>query len=365
MKVLHILNELRFSGAELMLHTTAGYLRNPADQTILITGDTLGEFAPILAARGFTLEHLPFRRSITFLLAVYRLLRSGDFDLIHAHTERASFWYGLLAHLAGKPNLRTLHSEFSFQGPLRWRRLLQRRLLAWLGTIFVACSPRVARNEAARFGIRPRIILNWFDPGRVNFADTATRQAARQKLGIDASVFMVLCVGNSSVAKNYPAVIEALRLCPATLAIAGYFCGDCDTALQPGPEDPIAGKVFFPGAVSNIDLWYAAADTYVSASIYEGAALAPLEAGAAGIFCITTNVGLAEALPALPNMIVVSPDAASIAAALQLARDLPLAERQKQGAVLSAYMLEHFSPARGIREYAAIYRELIQRSRSG
>ncbi|MBP7064861.1 glycosyltransferase family 4 protein [Ferrovibrio sp.] len=361
MKILHILNELKFSGAELMLHAAANDLRQQADHTILITGDQPGEFAPALAARGFALEHIPFRRNFAFLLAVYRLLRRADVDLIHVHTEQASFWYGLLAHIAGKPNLRTLHSEFGFNGLLRWRRLLQRRLLAWLGTVFVACSPRVARNEQIRFGTQPRVVQNWFDPSRIHLADAATRQEARQKLGIDAAVFMALCVGNNSAVKNFPAVIEALRLCPAAADIACTFCGDYDPAQQPTADDPIRARVHFPGAVSNIGDWLAAADAYICASHYEGGPLALLEAGAAGIFCISTRVGLVETLPALPNLIIVQPDAASIAAALQQAQRLPLTTRQEQGAVLSAFMLEHFSPKRGARDYAAIYRELAQK----
>lgn len=363
MRVLHILNELKFSGAELMLHAAANDLLRQADHTILITGEHPGEFAPTLAASGFALEQIAFRRNLSFLLAVYRLLRRADVDLIHVHTERASFWYGLLAHIAGKPNLRTLHSEFRFNGLLRWRRLLQRRLLAWLGTVFVACSPRVARNEQIRFGTQPRVVQNWFDPSRTQLADAAARQAARQKLGIDAAVFMALCVGNNSAVKNFAAVIEALRLCPAEADIAGYFCGDFDPSQQPAPDDPIAARVHFPGAVNNIGDWFAAADAYICASHYEGGPLALLEAGAAGIFCISTQVGLVESLPALPNLVVVQPTAASIAAALQQAQQLSLAERQKQGAALSAYMLQHFSPSRGARQYSEIYQELALKTK--
>ena len=47
MRVLHILNELRPSGAETMLRAAAGYWHAQGTQgELLITGDSLGECAP-------------------------------------------------------------------------------------------------------------------------------------------------------------------------------------------------------------------------------------------------------------------------------------------------------------------------------
>jgi glycosyltransferase involved in cell wall biosynthesis len=190
MKILHILNELRFSGAEVMLTSAAELFFADGDShTVLSMGATLGEYAPAMASAGYQLAHIPFAKTPTFFVRLFRFMRDGRYDVVHIHAERASFYTGLIALTSAPRVVRTVHSTFGFEGFLKLLRRWQRVILERLGVIFIACSPLVARNENARFKINPVVVNNWFDPRRTCFATEKRRSEARRSLGLLANGF--------------------------------------------------------------------------------------------------------------------------------------------------------------------------------
>ena len=180
MRVLHLLNELRPSGAEVMLCSAAecfGHSINSAD--VLATGDAVGSYAQRFSAAGYTVHHLPFRRNPAFFLRLWRFLRRGDYDVVHLHSERANFWLGLTVVASGANKvLRTVHNNFEFEGRLATIRGWQRRTLARLGVTHVAISPGVQENEKRRFGLRTTMIPNWYDSRRFRQPTAEERKQA-------------------------------------------------------------------------------------------------------------------------------------------------------------------------------------------
>src|SRR5262249_51085745 len=125
-RVLHILNELRYSGAEIMLASAAPwFLNEEMEATILSTGDKIGAFAGELRGCGYGIEHIPFEKRFSFLVKIRRLIQRGRFDIVHIHCERAYPIYAAAAwHVA--PAVRTVHHLFDFRGLLRFRKILER-----------------------------------------------------------------------------------------------------------------------------------------------------------------------------------------------------------------------------------------------
>src|SRR5688572_24224462 len=102
MKVLHILNGLKHSGAEVMLQQAfERFGQNGIESHILSTGRDVGEYAPVLAETGYRIHHLPFRKHPAFFFAVGKLLSRERFRTVHLHTETAFIWYILLLNLVG------------------------------------------------------------------------------------------------------------------------------------------------------------------------------------------------------------------------------------------------------------------------
>ena len=99
----------------------------------LATDSSIGLYAEQMAAAGFTIHHLPIESPLTHLVCLYRLFRRERFDVIHVHTERAFFWYALVARLASVRHIvRTVHSVFDFHGPLWAERWVQRHVASGL-----------------------------------------------------------------------------------------------------------------------------------------------------------------------------------------------------------------------------------------
>ena len=359
-RVLHILNELRPSGAETMLRAAAGYWRGQGiESAILITGETRGDYAEALANAGYRLHHLPFRRSVGYLARVYRFFKSHDCEGIHIHCERANFWFALLAYCAGRRRIvRSVHSLFRFSGLLRARRFAQRFVLrALFGVRTIAVSPAVQRLERDVFANPALSIPNWFDADRFRPPTEPEREAARRRWGIPAGAIAITTVGNCAPVKNHAAVIGALASLP-----------DCFLYLHAGCEDEgrserllaaglgVADRVRLLGAVDDVEAVLQAADLFVMPSLYEGLGLAAVEALAAGLPAVLADVeGLRDLRAIAPECEWIRPGSDEIAAAVLRVAKRSRAERAGLGALLSARVHCEFSVRQGARQYAALY----------
>lgn len=296
-KVLHVLSELRPSGAEVMLKLSAGHWTNHGIQAELVStasGPSTGPYSCSLKGAGYNIHHLPMRRNLSYLMSFYSFIRKERFDVVHQHLEAMSFWLCLAALLAGAKVLRTVHSEFRFEGKLRRRRSAQRRFLSYCGVKFVAISESVLLNERSRFGISPRLVGNWIDVCGFAPINPEERNAARKRLGISEDEVALITVGNCSSVKNHEILLLALsriRLIHRVRYIhVGAECDEC-------PERELAEKVGI-SAITDFRGWtetprsdLSAADLYVMPSLAEGFGMSALEAISAGLPAMLARTG--------------------------------------------------------------------------
>jgi len=360
LRVLHLLGELRPSGAETMLAAAGpAFAARGIRSDILGTGAVPGPFADRLADAGYGVRHLAFARSPEFFLRLARSLRG--YDVLHLHTERASFWIALTAWLAGiRLTVRTIHSAFAFEGGLRRRRLLQRRLLAHLGVHFVAVSRSVQEVERRHFGLRVGLIPNWFDEARFQPAGEGARSEARRALGIPDAATVVVSVGNCSQVKNHGELLRALAILPAASRPLYLHVG----AEEPGAPERrlaaelgVAGQVRFLGTLPNVDLALRAADGFVMPSLVEGLGISALEALACGLPSILADVaGLRDLATGFPGVRRAAPQATALAAALaDFLDEAPDARRRATAAWPELAKLHHGLES-GVDAYVRLYR---------
>ncbi len=365
LRVLHVLNELRPSGAETMLESAARHWRDLgfAGEAVS-TGTRPGPYAQALGNAGFLVHHVPVGRSVGDLLRFARFLRGRRVDVVHQHCEGRGYWLSLAARWTGHPVLRTVHSNFQFDGNLRWRRRIQRAHLRRLGVRFVAVSPGVARNEAERFANPTTLVWNWLDPSRFAPPSANEREAARSALGVAPATFVLASVGNCSDVKNHAAILQALARLRGTREVLYVHAGIEDPHR---PERALARALgvernaVFLGWVPDARRVLAAADIYVMPSKLEGLSIAALEALALGLPALLADVpGLSDLREIFSTIRYFAPDAASLAAALQAA----LQETEILAPALAQEQARRcrvrFDPLRGAGEYAAIYRELAR-----
>lgn len=359
MKVLHVLNELRPSGAEIMLRIAAPLFReNGVECEILATGESIGPYASVLEAEGYRVHHIPFARTPAFFMAVARFAKRSCFDLVHLHAERGFIGYVLALRMVGLNRLvRTVHNNFNFDGWLRIRRGFERRLAERLGVCFIAIAPGVEKTERRLYGISPLLIPNWFDSVRFHPATSEARAAARVSFGIQSHEYAIVSVGNCSVVKNHAALIEALASCAEFpwryLHVGLEEPGAPERALA--EKLGVADRIRFMGAIEDVLPVLHASDLYVMPSTFEGLGIATLEAFAVGLPALLTEVpGSVDFRQYLTDICYCEPNAGGIAAAL---RPLLQKGRGPDGGcdARSAVIHQAFGAKRGVHAYSVLY----------
>ncbi len=182
------------------------------------------------------------------------------------------------------------------------------------------------KNSMVALGTPPekiRVIPNGIDTGRFRPIE---RRAAREKLGLPAEGPCVVAVGNLLSIKGQELLIAALaKLTPQHPALKLYLVGDGPqrAALEELAKSVGLGeRVVLAGARPHdeLPLWFNAADLSCLASRREGLPNVVLESLACGTPVVATRVGGTPQVLSSPDLgILVEPDAASIAAAMEAA----------------------------------------------
>jgi glycosyltransferase involved in cell wall biosynthesis len=256
-------------------------------------------------------------------------------DVVHLHGVRAGL-VGRLARLWLGGRQRTPSLVYTVHGAhyLHYRPPFDRiyavveRALSPLAevTVFV-CRDDLAQSIDARS--LPRhdgvIIVNGFRPqDALRAAPAASKDALRRDLGLprDRSVF--LAVGRLHRQKDYPTLLEALARLKTTGAPGPLLliAGD-------GPERPrleelatslglLSDDVRFLGPQQDVPTLMAIADGLVMSSLWEGLPYVLLEAMAAGLPIVATDVGGNREVVRdnVNGLLVPKEDPAALAAAL-------------------------------------------------
>ncbi|HVS17733.1 MAG TPA: glycosyltransferase [Planctomycetota bacterium] len=269
--------------------------------------------------------------------------------------------------------LAAVHHEDGFHADearrLKRRRNWLRRLALGAATQLVVISrnlERIALEDWRQPRERVLYVPNGIDVA--SFARERAPTGLREELGIPTTALAVGSVGHLRPEKNLARLFEA-----AAIAVRG----GCDlhlVVLGDGPERaaleeraraaPLAGRVHFLGFRSDPRPAYRALDAFALSSDTEQMPMALLEAMAAGLPCVSTEVGDVRAmLPEAQGEFLVAPDAhaaAGLAAALaRLGTDSGL--RERLGRANAARAAERFERGAMVATYAELYGRLAAR----
>jgi len=361
MKVLHILNELNPSGAEVMLYSAGPLLKDYSiTGEILSTGPQTGRYAEHLASVGYIIHHIPFAKSPLFFLALFRLLKTNTYDVIHLHTERANFWLGIIALMTTKRCIRTVHNNFPFTGFLGWKRKWQRRLLNRLGLTHIAIAQSVHDTEYKHYGLQNQIIPNWYNSLRFTKTSAAKHAAVRQQLNIPENSFVLVSVGNCSPVKNHSALIEAIARLDQHNIVYLHVGIEKDNSEQELAEKlGIKNLIQFKGMQEDILPYLQAADLFVMPSTYEGFSIAALEAIATGLPALLTQVnGLSDLASFFDGLHYCQPTVESLSEALEIITKISVPDLKAKALKNSEKAEQLFGIKRGFTCYVDSYRNL-------
>jgi UDP-glucose:(heptosyl)LPS alpha-1,3-glucosyltransferase len=152
-------------------------------------------------------------------------------------------------------------------------------------------------------------------------ASLPAREAARSNLGVPAGAFVALYAGDAR--KGADAAIRALTDARGVhLLVASHSRGDeyLGRARQLGLGD----RVYWPPAIPDVRLAFAAADVLIHPTIYDTFALVAAEAMAWGVpVVVSREAGIADLIEHERNGWLLAPDGTGAAAALTRLREDP------------------------------------------
>jgi len=294
MKVLHILFELQFSGAELMLQTASErFEASGLETTILATGPVEGIYADYFRKLGWNVVHIPFQKDIKFFRKLYSFIKKTGFNVVHIHTEGAFIYKAVIAYLAGtKKIVSTVHNNFLFNGYLKHRRQLHHIIaLKLLGVKFISISESVKHTEKSIYYTNTTLIHNWIDLKSFNKPNTNTFDTIEAHV-VTVPIHMI-SVGKCLYEKQHQRILELIKELVNRGINCHYThigCGDLETQEKQWANDNnLTDVVTFIPHTNKVAQYLQQCNYYIMPSLFEGVGNACLEAMAAGLLCVVSD----------------------------------------------------------------------------
>lgn len=355
-KILFIIVQMGMGGAERLVHSLIGHLNR--QQFIPHLAWFLGDDVhPEFMKLEIPMFRLGKRRKIDFstMRQLAKIMKENSIDVVNTQHFMPMIYALYGCKIAKKAGLIcTFHSEWEIEEiPTKWR-LIGSRVIKKIDSAVVVNS-RIAEVLANKLGFDARRVLtirNGVDLGRFGRRDP--QNGLRKSLGIENNEAVIGAVGNLKEVKNHLLLLKAFELLVkenpgVKLILVGQgFEGDHDNT-EPQIREFIktrglGHKILLLGYREDIPSVLQIMDIFCLTSKMEGLPISLIEAMAAGVAVIGTNVqGIREVISKNHDGILVeSSDVTGLKDALMtLIRDRHLrtrigeAGREKAAAIYS------------------------------
>lgn len=353
---------LKTGGLEMMVLDLVRLCPEFSVRPMVAVVEEAGDLAGEVTAMGVPFVLLGKRRGIDpgLVRRLASLVREYNIDLLHAHNQGAMFYCGLAGLLTRIPAIYTRHGA-SFGRSRRHQRLS--RLASAMARRVVcvgqdALEVTLKRDRVPR--AKARLIYNGADLDRFG-RDTRLGAEVRAELGIGLESPVVMSVGRLSPEKDQVGMVRAMAQVPDTwLVLVGE--GEERGAIEAEAEAlGISNRVILTGVRRDVARLLCAADVFALSSLSEGVSIAALEAMAAGLPMVATNVGGNPEIvrPGVTGLLVEPGEPRELATALgELLADPERA--RSMGRAGRALAEERFSLRAMVGAYCDLYREVVQ-----
>lgn len=361
--VMFVINGLGVGGAEMQLLALMEAMTARGHAVFLVT---INDDVRLYQALPSQVKHYPLQAqgwgaAARALPAFYRLVRNAQPDVVHAHLFQANV-LSRLAKLAA-PDCRVVNTTHCNYG-LAHRRynpyIVYRWTRRWVDVHTAVSAPALEALRKWR-SVRPEQSMLLFNAIEVDRYRQAEPGSGRDCVA-GGGAFRWIAVGRLNPVKNYGLLLEAVnRLHNSgqrlTLDIAGEG-GEMDHLQDLVTRNGLERVVRFLGLVDDLPDRLAEYDGYVISSDNEALPMALLEAMAAGLPVVGTQVGeIPSLLTGSQGGYVVPPGApAEFAAAMEKVMRMESLDLGAMGARNRAYVASTFSMDRIVEAWERIYR---------
>ena len=362
MKIAHVIDSLEVGGAEAVVAALSRLQVATGNQVsvhCLLKG---GPLAEELAKEGIPVSVYGPPHSGNPVWRLYRDFRRIRPNVVHCHNKAATVRAAGIARVTGTE---AVFSTRHGMAPPPYR--LRKDFKYWLFAALF-CSRVIAVCETARQNMlqnakalarRVITIRNGAYPAR----------SCGKDVGTPGQGFTIITVGRLAPAKNYPALLRSVALAKSRVPdIRLWIIGngrEAPTLKALAGELGIADAVHFFGEQSEVGDWLRCADVFMLSSLSEGLPISILEAMAAGLPTIVTNVG------GMPEVLKLSGAGKVVSAGNieEMAEAImEYASRRHElhdiGQRARACYLQHFRPERMAEDYLNLYRACLSGTRT-
>jgi glycosyltransferase involved in cell wall biosynthesis len=380
--ICRIITRLNIGGPARHVAILAKGLRDHGYRTTLVTGEPApeeGEMDWLFDEADVELIKVPElgreigvrrdRRAARALREIVERLRP---DIVHTHTAKAGYLGRMAAHRARTPTIVHTYHGHTFAGYFgllksAFFRQLERRA-AKVSTAIVAIGERQRRDIAEIYRIAPRDKVHVIPLGLeldpfLTLPIERDPSTYRSQIDVPAEAKLVTIVGRLAPIKNHAVFLEVATRLAAQMEDAHFL------VVGRGPlEDTIRGqakrlglddRMTFAGWVRDMPSVYAASNVVALTSLNEGSPVALIEAQAAGVPVVATDVGGVgdTFLDGESGRICLPEDAEGLTAAIRHYLDRP-DEARKAGQAGRGYVSQEFTAEKLIERMAELYRDL-------
>lgn len=357
-RVLQVITSLQQGGAERIVHDLALGLDSQRFEVEVLSLMAGGPFASALEAEGRPPRSLGLRGRFApgaFFRLISELRRFRP-DIIHAHLFHADL-AARFASLAAPRTCFLSHHHIADPRKKPWRWRLE-RMTRSLVDRYIAVSPSVAAHIAALYKI-PAQSIEIIENGR-DLAPFLAHPTELRKTG----PWRLISVGRLDPQKDFLFLLRGLaRAVELGLEASLEILGE-------GPERPrieaerlrlgLTERVTLLGSRGDVAERLARADAFVLTSAYEGFGLAAVEAMAAGLPVLVTEVaGLRDVVRPCDGWRVPHGDVEALASAIRSSLE-DFSERQARVASARERAITRFSLPTMIQRVEALYENQLR-----
>lgn len=294
MKVLYLINHAGKAGTERYVETLVKYLGGKEVEPYFAYNES-GLLVERMAEMGVPTERIEMKSRFDFKAAreLARLCEKWDIDLIHCHYLREHYT-ALLAKRYNK-KIRVVYTNHFVLANNAVTRLSNRWMDKRQDQIIAVCNKGKEQLVANGWtGDRIQVVFNAVDMNA--WAGTRADSTMREELGIPEDRLVMLCASRFADDKGHAYLIRSLKRLteisdvPFTMVLAGdgpLLEQTKEQVSQLGLEE----QVIFVGFRKDIKNLYKGSDIYINSSQHEALSFLIVEAMAAGLPVIVTDMG--------------------------------------------------------------------------
>lgn len=364
-RVMHIVPRLTRGGAETMMlsliKASPEYIRH---EVVSLKRPDAGGEKMAGEIPGFVLKVMNQKRrgDLAMLWRLFRYIKQSRPDVVHCHLFGAKLYGSLAARLAGVSAI--VVTEHSTNLPTRgWRKWAS----ACFSNIFfrIIAVSQAVYNRALEAGMPKEklcLIYNGIDCARFELRkdlNESTNSGGKKVVRLGS-------IGRLSPEKNFYCLIDALAFLPESLSLRVEIVGEGDLGEELrvySLQKKQGNKIAFLGRREDIPEFLSSLDLFVLPSLWEGLPLALLEAGAASLPVIASDIPACREIinNEVNGLLFKSGDAEELAEKIsRLATDAAVAHRL--GKALRANVERNFSLSGMQQAYERVYTEAMARN---